>query len=1290
MKFHLNPKLLISFFTICFSGMLPLFGAELSIKSYFSDGMVIQRMKPIVISGFGKVGSRVEVSFNGQKELSAVDENGEWHVELDPSGANSRPQDLVVSSASEKVKVKNVLIGDVLLHARQTSIDISLGRNAEGQSAAKKFKKDPNVRAISIKTIPSMKEMSDLPKNATEGWRTLDSDVALKMTASAFYIGKKLKDELDVPLGIVDLNMGPAFPVSWLSRHELEQTERLYGRTDIPGQLKRFDEAQEMAEAGDEIKPGGKSSLSADFVNYALSPAASYNATIAPMSGIAFKAMILQLGNDYPYMIYQDILESSDPFDREKLNIAYVQTYDIRKVGFRMESVTLPRVPRQWRKTLGDETLPIGLVVPPSSDLNTMGQHHREMRELQRLMAEDNPKVKVILPGYEYIRFSAQPMDDKLYASRCLQWLKADIYSKPGIVATGPLFEKADFSFNTATVHFKTGSAKGLKAEGDALEHFEVAGLLGDYFPAKASIEGEVIKIKSDKINRIARVRYNWKSHPCDELTNEAGMPTMPFRSELADHDWFVRNTDDDLPMEYSTPANEWPTNDVTLINGQLQKHGYFNFTGWVGPAGFLTGPFGPNMGVRKVKVGSPADGKLVVGDVIYSANGRMLGDSAWDVMSAAVTESETHAMGGKLTLGVRRGGKNIDVDLQIDVMGEYSPLAPYDCSKTEKIISNLEKWVVANGAKIGFLNNDAIFMLATGNPELQGYARRLVYDIVAKGDPDAEIDPRNAGKSWHNSAKGHLLGEYYMATGDPVVLPMLKNICDRLAATQLPIGGWRHNFPGGDHYGLIPNAGLPGVLGMHFAKEAGLDINLASYNLAVEHYARNRTETGFLIYGVGPLCEREVPVPFNPEVMDDGKMSSCNGGLGSAAILMKLNGRHRAANFASLICSYSWNSGYAAHGGDFWGNFWTPLGAHLHGKDAFVNYWKNRRWIRELNRMYDGGLIQSDSASVGAACGVALVAPRRRIQITGAPLSPFSVNAPEKLQPALQAYREKDYAKCVVLVDELLASGSIGKEEKDTVEYLGQQARDIQLSIEVDFGRIESLVKSGDYDEARSFLPSLSSIVSKDEKRIASLQETLSGKKTEHKKVDVIEEKVKEEEERKWKRLVSEILHKDGKHKGPAVVSGPESPNEWKLMVVEDIKQAPQGWEQSSFEDADWSRTQLPISWRMYHTALLRTTFTVEDKSSYDALRFYAWVFRQQGIQIYLNGQTIGKINNLEKKTGDIDSEFLEVATKHLKNGENTLAITTTHNWRWGMLFMKVYNDGFDFNLDARLSKVD
>ena len=83
--------------------------------------------------------------------------------------------------------------------------------------------------------------------------------------------------------------------------------------------------------------------------------------------------------------------------------------------------------------------------------------------------------------------------------------------------------------------------------------------------------------------------------------------------------------------------------------------------------------------------------------------------------------------------------------------------------------------------------------------------------------------------------------------------------------------------------------------------------------------------------------------------------------------------------------------------------------------------------------------------------------------------------------------------------------------------------------------------------------------------------------------------------------------------------------------------------------------------------------------------LRLDAWVLRQQGIEIYLNGELIGKVSHVGKLT-TTENLFRASALKHLKNGKNALAIKTRQNWRWGRSFMKVYNDGFDFNLDARL----
>ncbi|MFU8780882.1 MAG: DUF6288 domain-containing protein, partial [Kiritimatiellia bacterium] len=987
--------------------------ASLQLNRQFSDHMVLQQGKPGVIRGTATAGVKISVSFAGQEHVTEADADGNWSVTLMPMPANAKGQALTVSAGREKITRKDVLVGDVVLVALQTSVDISLGHTPEGITAAKAHASNPRYRAISIQTLAAAHPQDDLAAEATSGWQIVSPESARQMSAIAYYLGANLVADADVPVGIVDVNLGAAFPIGWLSRETLLDTETLYGRRDVNALVRRFDKLVAFVEQGEALPP--RSAVTEDvLLSYAIFPSGGYNAVLHPLRGFALKAALVQLGNNYPHMIYTELERTGKQFDRDELNRAYVQTYDIRKDGWRISPITTPRIPRAWRRVFGDEDLPVGLILPPSSDLGTLAAYHCEVRELHRLTAEENPGVGLILPAMDHEPFSSQPRDAGLVATRALAWLQGSVLQKGDTVPTGPLFDRLEANYNVATIFFKAGTARGLKAAAGALDYFEAADVDGVYSPVEASIAGETIRVRSDVVNRIVHVRYNWNSRPDQGLVNAAGLPAIPFRSQKADFAWLLRHDDNDLPMEYFTPANEWEPNEVALISGHLKTHGYDNFTGWVGPVGMRTGPFGPNMGVREVKAGSPADGRILAGDMIYSANGQMLGDKAWEVMAAAVTASETRAGNGKLVLGVRRGGRNIDVEITLAVMGSYSATAPYDCPKTERIITNLENWLVSNGASGGFLNTDALFLLATGNPELQGFVRRFVYEKMRRMNPDQPIDPTKAGKSWHNSADAFLLGEYYLATGDASVLPYLKHSVDRLAATMQPGGGWRHNFPGGPNYGLIPNAGLPGVMGMYYAKLAGVDLNSEAYETALAFYHDDQASTGHMIYGMG--VRRPVPVPLDPATMAAGKLSTYNGGLSAGGILMRMTGQDRAAHLCSLISAHAWNNTFDGHGGNFWNNFWTPLGAYDHGREAFLHFWQNHRWYREMNRMYDGSLIINQGGGAGAGTGVALVAPRARLQIVGAPASPFVENPPELLVPALSAYRAREYAKAAEL----------------------------------------------------------------------------------------------------------------------------------------------------------------------------------------------------------------------------------------------------------------------------------
>ena len=1269
---------------------------SLELNRFFSDNMVLQRHKPLTIRGTAAKDAEVTVTFSGQTKSATADVDGVWSVTLAPMPANAEGQTLTASTPDARPLTRNnIVVGDVFLHARQTSIDISLGRNEQGQQAAAAMKPNPLFRKIYIKAIPSAVPLHDLAKEATTGWTVVDKASALQMTDSAFYLGRDLVQKTDVPIGIVDVNLGYAFPNSWLSREELLVTGRYPNDTQVARDVDKYEALLEAELKGEPL--GRQAVIPENTLLDPLYPAAGFNGTLHPLAGTALKAAVVQLGNNYPYMFYQQLLESADPSDYDELDRVYKDTYNLRKDGFRMEDSVVPRITREWRRVLGNEELPFGLIVPPASELHTFALHHREMRELQRLVAEDAEGVGIILPGMEHIPFSAQPADGALLGKRSLSWIAGDVYQTPDMPATGPAFDRFEAYYNEATIYFIEGTAAGLQAEGNALDFFEVADVEGEYAPAQAEIDGETIRLHSDSVTRIARVRYNWKKQPNQGLVNAVGLPAIPFRSERPGYQWFFRNEEDDLPEEFFLPANEWQKNDVTLINVALRHHGYDNFSGVIGPAGFRVGPFGPNMGVGEIVAGSPADGTLFPGDVIYSANGTMLGDQPWIVMANAITESETRQGRGKLVLGVRRGTENIDVELTLPVMGTYSSTSPYDCPKTERILEDLEEWITSGAAREDrrpdFLGTDTLFMLATGNPELLGYARRAIYNKIARTQIVEEIDPRRGPRAWFPAWDSLLLGEYYMATGDRNVLPYLKYHLDVLAAMQHPLGSWRHNYPGNDGYGLMPALGLAATIGFHLADAAGLDINQEAYRKAVSYHHDGSGQMGRIIYGVGAGV-RPAPAEFEPEQIQNGLMSTANGALGAAAVLFDLEGKTPAAHLCSFISAHSWNTTFPGHGGNFWNNFWTPLGARVHGKQTFIHFWENYRWYRELGRTHDG-TFNFDNFKGCAGFGIPLLVPRQRLQIVGAPPSPFAANAPQMLEPALAAYWQKDYEEAEKRANELIASGAVSMDDMPTVQYFARAAKEMQQSIADDLARMQRLAAAGELAEAKSFMAGLKGVLPEDDARLTALEVMLADttvviQPDPEPEPETAEEESQEEAPRQWVVLVMEsdtdkADKRRGDRRGPVITAEDQQPNRWRLEVIEGMNHAPEGWFKPEFDDSKWLETNLPTSWRMYHTALLRTRFHVEDKDIFDGLRMHSWILRQQNVNIYLNGELIAKVSGAGNRT-NFEAEFKSSALKPLKNGENTLAITARQNWRWGHGALSVYNGGFDFKLDARL----
>ena len=1322
--------------------------AELAFSRHYSKDMVLQREKPVLIRGFSDPEAKLSIKFNNQGKQTIANKKGEWSVVLDSMRANSEGGELMVTDASHKVVLKNVVVGDVILIARQSSIDISLGRDAKGIKTANAENDDAGLRVLTIKTVPTSQPQPDLAKEATSGWGVMSRDTALRMSAASFYLAKELKQKSSVPIGIIDLNLGHHFPIAWMSREALMETEQIFpdhGRKDAPkNMITNFDVATSKYESGEtknimdehyaELLKKTKKSDKPNLKPSPLGPhptfdprypAAGYNAVLYPIRGLALKALILQLGNDYPYVHYERLVKKNMALERGRLGRAYKDTYDLRKWCIYLEPVTIPRLPRQWRRTLGDMSLPIGIITPPASDLETMASHHTEMRELQRQVALKEPRVDLILPGMKHIPFSAQPLDESLLAKRSLHWVLGKVYEKKGVVSSGPVLERIEKQYSTAKVFFKSGTADGLKATGTALSCFEVAGTDSVFSPAKASIEKNHIKLSSDTVNRIVHVRYNWREKPDLGLTNAEGLPAIPFRTDNHVYPRTISTEESNLPTEYSTPASEWTGGDVTIVNGALKKGNWSNGEGWLGVTGILVAPFGPNMSVLHVLPKSPADGKIMKGDLIYSVNTENIGSDPLKQIGKILAHAESEEGKGHIAFGVRREGENMEVGLKLEILGTYSSTTPYDCAKTDRIVENMEKYLAARGGVMRtnsvFQNSDALFLMAAGTLEHQGLVRRHIYARIAKRDMNKRIDPfqKSHPQSWGLAYDALLTSEYYLATGDKNVLPFLKWNCDYLALQQSKVeprvtpwpsalagqaGGWRHNWHGGQGYGALAAVGLPAYLGFQLAKEAGVETDYKALDRGIKYLYHNGVDVGNVIYGSYPEPYTELH-PIDPDKLANGLLSSHNGAISMAGVLFKIRGNKKIAHTCSFISTFSYNNTHKAHGGNFWNNFFTPLGAKVQGKKAFQTFMKGHAWYRDLHRMYDHSHHQG-SAGIGGGQYLGLVAPRERLRILGAPKSVFAEGQKRIFRDALDSYYERDYVSAEQIANKLSSSGQLVGEDQAKAQQLQRAAHELQLSIDHDMQRALLLIEEGKVYEASLDLPQLKGVVASENKRlheivkllalpanieIAKIDQKRYEEEQNELRLDISIPKPSKEEESLWSCLTPQSEYANRFRMNLGKVPD-EAATKWRMKRVESVKQAPNSWFLPDYNDSKWDETTLPISWHVNHAALFRSSFEIKDKTNIDALRIRMWTFRQQNIEVYINGILVAKVNKVANNT-TLSSILNDSALDVIKNGTNTIAMTFKNNWRWGRYTTKyetakansVYNNGVTLMLDAR-----
>jgi sialate O-acetylesterase len=191
---------------------------NISLPTFFADGMVLQRNKPNAIWGKATPSEALTLTLKKGDLITAcvkttADSNGSWRTEL-PAFSSVGQYSLVIQGVS-KVEIHNILFGDVFLLIGQSNLIMPLGKTDKFQAVPTEQQIAQyrwfQVEPVSYEMLPSK------PRCTVSGsWHTISKGSLDQIPAVPYYFGQELSKKSTVPVGLIISGFGGTPILPWI------------------------------------------------------------------------------------------------------------------------------------------------------------------------------------------------------------------------------------------------------------------------------------------------------------------------------------------------------------------------------------------------------------------------------------------------------------------------------------------------------------------------------------------------------------------------------------------------------------------------------------------------------------------------------------------------------------------------------------------------------------------------------------------------------------------------------------------------------------------------------------------------------------------------------------------------------------------------------------------------------------------------------------------------------------------------------------------------------------------
>jgi len=473
----------------------------LSMPMIYSDNMVIQKDKPIKISGTANSGDKVSIVFDKKKLTAITSTAGMWSVTFPAIEKPRTDITLKISTETESITYRNICVGEVWLCSGQSNMLMKLSESSTADEDIP-HAEDKHLRFFNMKPIPTdnikwSKEQIDsinhLKPFRDTKWESSTPESTKEFSAIAYHFGKILRDSLQMPVGLILNAVGGAPQEAWIERETLENNYPLILRDWINNNYtqKWCRERALMNMSDSKLK----------YIHHSYEPGMLFEAGIKPLDKYAIKGVIWYQGesNEHCCETFEELFRLFINNIRQWWNTNNLPVYYAQ-----LSSLNRPEWPlvRDMQRRMIDSIDYVGMAV--TSDIGEINNVH--------------PKKK------------------KDVGERLARWALNRQYFRKSVIVSGPLIDYAENNDGNTILRFKY--SHGLhSSDNKDLRSFEVAEFDGLYYPAEARIEhqssDDIIVVSSSKINRINFVRYGWSPYTDANMVNSDNLPASTFKVEV-------------------------------------------------------------------------------------------------------------------------------------------------------------------------------------------------------------------------------------------------------------------------------------------------------------------------------------------------------------------------------------------------------------------------------------------------------------------------------------------------------------------------------------------------------------------------------------------------------------------------------------------------------------------------------------------------------------------------------------------------------------------------------------